>query len=105
MTRTDDELERLLRETFADAERQVTEDHPLPATPGRPRQARWLVLAAAAAVAAVPIGVTAVRGLGESTGLGRTVGHGDVEPGEQPGHRGRADLRRGGQGDHQAGSP
>jgi hypothetical protein len=66
MTRTDDELERLLRETFADAERQVTEDHPLPATPGRPRQARWLVLAAAAAVAAVPIGVTAVRGLGET---------------------------------------
>jgi hypothetical protein len=52
---TDDETVRRLRETFAQAERLVTDDHPLPVT--QTSRSRWLVLGAAAvALAAATLG-------------------------------------------------
>jgi hypothetical protein len=60
MNRTDDDLGRLLRETFADAERLAAE--PVAARPARPR---LMVLAAAASVAVVTlVGATVIRAAG-----------------------------------------
>jgi hypothetical protein len=68
MNRTDDDLGRLLRETFADAEHLADEHVAEPAPARRPR---LMVLAAAASVAAVLLaGVTVLRSAGGDDPVG-----------------------------------
>ncbi|MFC5267393.1 hypothetical protein ACFPJ1_35205 [Kribbella qitaiheensis] len=87
MTKTDDDdLVQLLRETFADAERQATDQHRLPAMPGTPRRGRWLAIAAAASVAAVAISATLLGGPGPDEPIGgSTVTTTNQTPATAPG--------------------